>query len=301
MDTGKSEELLVTEGVSAKDLERIAELRPIDDDFMRCIFKDNKPLAENVLRTFLGKPELKVETLETQRDLIRLAGSRSLELDVYCIDTEGIRYDMEVQRSSSGAGKKRIRYHSSAMDIENLKAGEKFRRLRETHTIFITEKDVLAGGLPLYHVERICLETGKAWKSGGHILYVNGANREDTELGRLMMDFQNPDPDTMHNPLMREAAGYYKKTQEGVKKMCEIFDEIRREGIAIGEKRGEKRGKKRGEKRGRKIGEKAGEEKGVKRFSALIQKLTPGSEDYKLALNADRSQREALYAKYGIG
>ena len=29
-----------------KDLQRLAQLRPIDDDLMRCLLKDNIPLAE---------------------------------------------------------------------------------------------------------------------------------------------------------------------------------------------------------------------------------------------------------------
>ena len=28
------------------DLKRLRDLRPIDDDFMRCLFKDNIPLVE---------------------------------------------------------------------------------------------------------------------------------------------------------------------------------------------------------------------------------------------------------------
>ena len=41
-----------------KDLQRLRKLRPIDDDFMRCLFKDNIPLAELVLRIITGKPDL---------------------------------------------------------------------------------------------------------------------------------------------------------------------------------------------------------------------------------------------------
>ena len=33
-----------------EDLQRLRGLRPIDDDFMCCLFKDNIPLAEMVLR-----------------------------------------------------------------------------------------------------------------------------------------------------------------------------------------------------------------------------------------------------------
>ncbi len=31
-----------------EDLRRLREFRPIDDNFMRCLFKDNVPLAELV-------------------------------------------------------------------------------------------------------------------------------------------------------------------------------------------------------------------------------------------------------------
>ncbi len=33
-----------------EDLRRLRDLRPIADEFMRCLFKDNIPLAEFVLR-----------------------------------------------------------------------------------------------------------------------------------------------------------------------------------------------------------------------------------------------------------
>lgn len=42
--------LTATEQQHQEDLQRLQSLRPIDDDFMRCLFKDNIPLAEFVLR-----------------------------------------------------------------------------------------------------------------------------------------------------------------------------------------------------------------------------------------------------------
>ena len=44
-----------------EDLAKLRGLRPMDDDFMRCIFKDNIPLAELVLRILLREPTLIVE------------------------------------------------------------------------------------------------------------------------------------------------------------------------------------------------------------------------------------------------
>lgn len=64
-----------------EDLQRLRELRPIDDDFMRCLFKDNIPLAEFVLRIITDKQDLVITECETQKDMKRLAGARSICLD----------------------------------------------------------------------------------------------------------------------------------------------------------------------------------------------------------------------------
>ncbi len=48
-----------------KDLARLRSLRPIDDDFMRCLFKDNIPLAQLALRIITGKPDLIITECQT--------------------------------------------------------------------------------------------------------------------------------------------------------------------------------------------------------------------------------------------
>lgn len=126
-----------------EDLAKLRGLRPIDDDFMRCIFRDNIPLAQFVLRIVTGKDDLEITRLETQKDMKRLVGARSICLDAYGHDSKGKKYDLEIQRSDHGAGTHRARYHSSAMDIENLDAGQDFDELPDTYTIFITGHDVV--------------------------------------------------------------------------------------------------------------------------------------------------------------
>lgn len=81
-----------------EDLQRLRALRPIDDDFMRCLFKDNVPLAEFVLRIITDKPDLTITECETQRDMKRLAGARAICMDAYGRDSAGKRYDLEIQR-----------------------------------------------------------------------------------------------------------------------------------------------------------------------------------------------------------
>ena len=110
-----------------EDLERLRSFRPIDDTFMRGLFKDNLPLAELVLRIITGKKDLTLLKCETQADLKRVTGARSICLDAYAEDSTGKKYDMEVQRSDNGADPHRARYHSSVMDVENLDEKQDYR------------------------------------------------------------------------------------------------------------------------------------------------------------------------------
>jgi len=50
-------------------------------------------------------------------------------------------------------------------------------------TFWKQENDIYGEGFPLYHVERIIEELQRPFDDGAHILYVNGANRDDTPLG----------------------------------------------------------------------------------------------------------------------
>ena len=160
-----------------EDLQRLQDLRPIDDEFMRCLFKDNIPLAELVLRIITGKRDLIITECETQKDMKRLAGARSICLDAYGTDSIGKKYDLEIQKGEEGASPHRARYHSSVLDIENLNAGQEFEELPDTYVIFIVDEDVYGKGEPIYPIERINLVTGKPFEDGEHILYVARAEK----------------------------------------------------------------------------------------------------------------------------
>lgn len=212
-----------------KDLQRLHDLRPIDDDFMRCLFKDNIPLVELVLRIITSKPDLVITDCQTQKDMKRLVGARSLCLDAYGADSSGKKYDMEVQRADKGAEPHRARYHSSVMDVENLNAGQNFIELPDTYTIFIIEKDFFGMGKPVYSIERINLDTGKPFEDGEHILYVNGEYRGDSDIGKLMHDFNCTDADNMNFKLMADRTRYLKENPKGVSEMCKVIEDMRKE------------------------------------------------------------------------
>ena len=212
-----------------KDLQCLAQLRPIDDDFMRCLFKDNIPLAELVLHIITDRKDLVITSCETQRDMKRLAGARSICLDAYGTDSNGKKYDLEIQKAGDGADPHRARYHSSVLDVENLRSGQEFKELPDTYTIFITERDFFGKGKPVYSIERMNLTAGSFFEDGEHILYVNGEYRGDSDLGKLMHDFNCTRADDMNFELMAERTRYFKENPEGVSRMCKIMEDMRNE------------------------------------------------------------------------
>ena len=104
----------------------------------------------------------------------------------------------------------------------------------ETFVIFITENDVIGKGLPLYRIERCILETDELFDDGSHILYVNGAYRDDTPLGKLMHDFSCTQPSDMNYGILAERARYFKESKEGVAIMCKAMEDMRNQTLKDG-------------------------------------------------------------------
>ena len=206
-------------------LQRIRGFRLLDDDFMTKCFEENTDAVELVLRIVLNKPDIKVEKIQTQYSMKNIQG-RSLRLDIYATDSQGVRYNIEIQRADKGAGAKRARYNSSLIDSHILPAGFEVENLAETYVIFITENDVIGRNNPIYHIDRYIKETEEIFGDGSHIIYVNASYRDDTELGKLMHDFSVTEPDDMNYKVLADAANYYKKDKEGIQTMCKAMEDM---------------------------------------------------------------------------
>mgnify|MGYP000805077053 CR=1 FL=1 len=228
--------LTVTEQIDQKhqeDLQRLRGFRLLDDDFLTKCFEGDTASIELVLRIVLEKPDLKVLDVHTQVFVENLL-NRSVRLDILATDSTGAKLNVEIQRSDKGAGRKRARYNSSMMDANLLKKGEDFDQLPETWVIFITENDVMAKGLPLYPVERCFLGTGEKFEDGSHILYVNGAYRGDTPIGKLMHDFSCTDAADMYYGTLADRVRFFKESKEGIEIMCRAMEDMRNQTLKEG-------------------------------------------------------------------
>jgi len=218
-------------------LQRIKQLRLFDDDFFTRCFEGSPECTELLLHIILEKPDLRVVEVKVQYTIKNLQG-RSVRLDIFAVDSAGKRYNIEIQRDDRGAGARRARYNSSLVDANVLLVNDDVGTLPENFVIFITEHDVLGGSKPVYHIDRTIRETDSLFGDGSHILYVNGAWRDDSPVGKLMHDFSCTDPDSMNYALLADRVRYFKEDKEGVQTMSKIFEdfgkEMRDEGVKEG-------------------------------------------------------------------
>ena len=224
MDSSRKKDSIL----NSKHAEKISAYRIMDDEFMSKVFDGHKEETELVLKIILKKNDLNVISVKTQAELKNLQG-RSIKLDILATDKSNRVYNIEVQKSASGASPLRARYHSSLIDSNSVGKGCSWNDLPETYVIFITETDVLQKNLPIYHVERRIKETEEPFNDKAHIIYVNGQNEDETELGLLMHDFRAENPDEMHYKLLADRVRVYKETEEGVNTMNALVEQYGKE------------------------------------------------------------------------
>ena len=214
----------------------------MSDIFMRNVLK-KRECTEYILRIIMDREDLEVKEQILQKDYKNLQG-RSAILDSVVCDMEEKRYNVEIQQENEGASVKRARYHSSLLDVNELKEGQTFEELPESYVIFIARNDVLGYGLPIYHITKKVEEVREDFRDGAHIIYVNAKIKDkETALGRLMYDLQCRTADEMFSEILAERVRELKETPEGVDSMCREMDEIYNEGIEIGIERGLEKGK----------------------------------------------------------
>ena len=175
-----------------------------DDDLMSRVFDKNIAATELILRIILGR-KIKVIRVNGQEEVRNSeVGGRNITLDVYALDENGEEMDIEVQGNSEGAHIRRARYHSSVLDSRMLQEGQRFKEL---------------------NIDRYVRETGEIFEDGSHIVYVNGNYKGDDEIGQLMNDFHQTDPDNMHYEELAQGVKHFKEVEEGRDTMCEAVQE----------------------------------------------------------------------------
>ena len=217
--------------VNERYLEVLNKLRPIDDTFMRMIFRDHQ-CVELLMKIVFGE-QFSLKRFETQEDHKQVV-SRSVELDIVVYTHEGAVIGIEVETSKDNASPLRARSHASILDCDLSYPGEKWSHFPEMYVIFICEEDVLKTKRLVSHIERY-IDKQEQFKDKLHIIYLNASMQDETALGKLMHDMLCNDPDDMYYEVLRKRVSYFKKQEGGKKTMCEALEELVNEAKNEGE------------------------------------------------------------------
>ena len=111
------------------------------------VMRQHQDACKQLLEMLLG---IKIESMEMkQEETIALDyDSKGIRLDVFVKDT-GRMFDVELQVANTKELPERARYYQGVMDVDTLKAGQKYKELRDSHIIFICLEDVFKNGLPV--------------------------------------------------------------------------------------------------------------------------------------------------------
>ena len=266
------------QSMNEKYLEVLNKLRPIDDTFMRMIFRDHQ-CVELLMKIIFGE-QFSLKRFETQEDHKQVV-SRSVELDIVVYTHEGAVIGIEVEKSKDNASPIRARYHASILDCDLSYPKEKWSHFPEIYVVFICEEDVLKTKRLVSHIERY-IDKQEQFKDKLHIIYLNASMQDETPLGKLMHNMLCNDPDDMYYEVLRKRVSYFKRQEGGKRTMCEALEELITEAKKEGEDIGEKRGKL--------IGEENGE---IKKLMKLLLKKFP-NKNFEWVKECSKTQLEKI-------
>jgi len=135
---------------------------------------------------------------------------------------------LEIQNRDDDCHPKRVRYCRSCIDTTLLDTGVKYEKLPELMQIFVTRNDFTGIGKTIIYDKKLV-------DDGVTELYFNlsvkdGKSKALEELQDYMLETIQEN-ESKYFPKLVARVRYLKNETKGVREMCEIFDEERREGL----------------------------------------------------------------------
>ena len=130
----------------------------ITSDIMFAYAMQNKEICKGVLERILGRGVSKISYPEGQKTIKELLTDKSIRLDVYFVEDDTIKHDIEMQSTNTGNLPKRTRYYHAKIDGYSLRMGEDYNLLNESYVIFLCTFALFKAGIPVYTFRKRCLE-----------------------------------------------------------------------------------------------------------------------------------------------
>ncbi|MCM1056099.1 MAG: Rpn family recombination-promoting nuclease/putative transposase [Firmicutes bacterium] len=223
----------------------------ITDDFMfGKVMRDPKH-CKKLLEIILNLKIQKIEFIDDQQTVDPDYVARGIRIDVYVEDDTDTVYSVEMQARNTGELQMRSRYYQSAVDINLIKKGTDYERLKKSYVIFICTFDLFGRGRAIYHFENLCREnptirledgTEKIFLNTKGIRDVNGPLEDvDEELRCLLDYFESLVPQDAFTGELDEAvaaAKLHKEWRREYMTLERMMMDSRREGKAEGRAEG---------------------------------------------------------------
>lgn len=130
----------------------------IKDDFMFSIVMGDPKYCKPFLERVLGFEIFHIEYLKSQEAINLAVPAKSVRLDIFVEDNEGSVYNIEMQTVQEKDLPERIRYYQGAVDLNILKKGEKYGKLKRSYVIFVCTFDFFNQGRHIYTFENRCIQ-----------------------------------------------------------------------------------------------------------------------------------------------
>lgn len=202
--------------------EKVQDFRPIDDVFFEVLAK-NKGVCEEMLRTILEDSTLIVEDVIVQSDERNIYG-RSVRLDALCTLGNGVKCNIEIQRSNNDNHLKRARFNASVITARSSQTGMNFDDVIELYIVYISEFDFLKRDKTIYHIEKVIRETGEAVDDGLHEIFVNTTIDDGTDIAELMSCLTKKEVKNAKFPRLSAEVKRLKETEGGLNAVCEVME-----------------------------------------------------------------------------
>lgn len=147
-------------------------------------------------------------------------------MDLECVLSDGLHYNIEVQKSDDENHIRRANYNASLMEMQYSEKNKPIGESPMVIVIFITQNDFLHGNKAIYHQDSYI--DGKLIDDrvvGRKILYVNAQADDNTELSEYMKQFLEPDDEKIVSSNLKRVMTNYKK-EEVKSYMCKELDEL---------------------------------------------------------------------------
>lgn len=173
-------------------MEKVKQLTLFDNSLLSVVFR-NKEACEHLIQVLMGNKSLRIVEQRTQSEIPQLI-SHDACLDVLAEDDTGRMYEIEIQRKKEDAPARRLRFYAALLDSESLNKGVSYKNLPETYIFYITKTDIWKQKRTVCPVLQFLGDGKTPYDNGLHIIYVNAAVNDGSEIARLMQYFKTAVP-----------------------------------------------------------------------------------------------------------